>query len=198
MLIRTVMYETFVEIQRLVSELKEFALPTQNGLSVTNTSEEVLGKAPKKIERIVPDNGIVMKLLAKTHEEAIMELISKLKDSKAVKDLELCKKDVMAREAVVSTCIPGGIALPHAKTDGADRLISAIGISREGCPAVGMPNGKTHIFVLSLCPKSSAQPYLQFISRVAKILSKKENVEAIMNADTPERVRAIFLDKKSE
>ena len=48
--------------------------------------------------------------------------------------------------------------------------------------------------MLSLCPKTSAQPYLQFVAHVAKILARKENVEAIMDAKTPDQIREIFRE----
>ena len=193
MMIRAVMYETFVEIHNIIGELKEFALPKQNEFASEENETGKIGKAPTKVERVIPENGIIMDLHAQDHEGAILELIAKLGESNALKDIALCKEDVLKRESIVSTCMPGGIALPHAKTDGAEKLIAAVGISKKGCSSAGSQE-KTHIYVLSLCPKSSAQPYLQFVAHVAKILSRKENMEAILNAKTTEEIREIFLE----
>ncbi|MBR2440909.1 MAG: cation:proton antiporter [Lentisphaeria bacterium] len=198
MMIRAVMYETFVEIQKIIGDLKEFALPKQNEFAAEGNEAEKIGKAPAKVNRVIPENGIIMDLQAQTHEEAILELVEKLGTANAVKDVALCREDVLKRERIVSTCMPGGIALPHAKTDGAERLIAAVGISRKGCPSTSNPQEKTHIFVLSLCPKSSAQPYLQFVAHVAKILARKENMEAILNAKTAEQLREIFMENYSK
>ena len=194
MMIRAVMYETFVEIRRITSELKEFTLPEQNEFSVEGSEGNNIGKAPAKVNRVIPENGIILDLQAENHEAAILELIAKLGENRIIKDVELCKQDVLKRENIVSTCLPGGIALPHAKTDGAERLIAAVGISRKGCASTLKPDEKVHIYVLSLCPKTSAQPYLQFVAHVAKILARKENVEAIMNAKTPDQIREIFRE----
>lgn len=193
MMIRAVMYETFVEIRRITSELKEFTLPAHNEFSIENKEHEKIGKAPTKVNRVIPENGIIIDLQSPDHEGAILELIAKLSETNMLKDISLCKEDVLKRESIVSTCIPGGIALPHAKTEGTEKLIAAVGISKKGCTSSAKPNEKTHIYVLSLCPKTSAQPYLQFVAHVAKILARKENVEAILNAKTPEQIREIFL-----
>lgn len=193
MMIRAVMYETFVEIRRITSELKEFTLPAHNEFSIENKEHEKIGKAPTKVNRVIPENGIIIDLQSPDHEGAILELIAKLSETNMLKDISLCKEDVLKRESIVSTCIPGGIALPHAKTEGTEKLIAAVGISKKGCTSSAKPNEKTHIYVLSLCPKTSAQPYLQFVAHVAKILARKDNVEAILNAKTPEQIREIFL-----
>ena len=194
MMIRAVMYETFVEIRRITSELKEFTLPEQNEFTVEGSDGNKIGKAPAKVNRVIPENGIILDLQSEKHEDVILELVTKLGESSIIKNVELCKEDVLKRESIVSTCLPGGIALPHAKTDGAERLIAAVGISRKGCVSTLKPGEKVHIYVLSLCPKTSAQPYLQFVAHVAKILARKENVEAIMNAKTTDEIRDIFQD----
>ncbi|MBQ7402398.1 MAG: cation:proton antiporter [Lentisphaeria bacterium] len=198
MLIRTVMYETFVEIHKVIGDLKDFALPKQGEFSGEKAALEKIGKAPTKVNRVIQENAIIMDLQAEDHEEAILELIAKLSENcNALKDVALCREDVLKREAIISTCIPGGVALPHAKTEGAERLIAAVGISRKGCKTASNPQEKVHIYVLSLCPKTSAQPYLQFVAHVAKILARKENVEAILQAESAERVLEIFQEKYS-
>ena len=198
MMIRAVMYETFVEIRRITSDLKEFTLPEQHEFSMEESEQEKIGKAPAKVNRVIPENGIILDLQSENHKDAILELIAKLGENNALKDIELCKEDVLKRESIVSTCVPGGIALPHAKTEGAEKLIAAVGISRKGCASTLKPDEKVHIYVLSLCPKTSAQPYLQFVAHVAKILARKENVEAIMNAETPEQIREIFRESSAK
>ena len=198
MLIRAVMYETFVEIHKIIGDLKAFALPKNSEFSAQAAAQEKIGKAPAKVNRVIPENGIIMDLQSEDHEGAILELIAKLSETNGLKDVALCREDVLKREAIVSTCIPGGVALPHAKTEGAEKLIAAIGISRKGCTAAAAPQEKIHIYVLSLCPKTSAQPYLQFVAHVAKILARKEKVEAILQAETAEKVLEIFREDHSK
>ena len=65
-------------------------------------------------------------------ESAIKEIIEKLTGSHLLRDAKLCEDDVFKREKVFSTCIPGGIALPHARTAVVSRLLSTIAISRKG------------------------------------------------------------------
>ena len=110
-----------------------------------------------------------------------------------LKDAELCEKDVLEREAIMATTMPGGVALPHARTNGTQKLVAAIGISRNGCPVSDRENDPTHIFILSLCPKDATQPYLQFVAQVAGVLTDPEKVAEVLAATDANAVRDIFL-----
>ena len=83
--------------------------------------------------------------------------------------------------------------LPHARTDGTQKLVAAIGISRKGCPVGDRDSDPTHIFILSLCPKDATQPYLQFVAQVAGVLTNPEKVAEVLAASDVNAVRDIFL-----
>ena len=135
-----------------------------------------------------------MDLKAEDFSDAVKEIIRKLAQSHLLRDEMLCLADVLKRESVFSTCMPGGIAMPHARTNGVSRLISAIAVSRKG---IANADGTelTRIFVLTLSPEESGQPYLQYISHIGKLLIKAENTERIRQAQTPDELRNIFLGR---
>ena len=83
----------------------------------------------------------------------IQELTDLLDKNKRLTDRDKCLRDALEREATVSTCLPGGIALPHVRTDGVHELVAAIGIRREGYEFDTPDHSKTKIVVLSFCPK---------------------------------------------
>ena len=86
-----------------------------------------------------------------------------------------------------------GIALPHARTAGVKRLISAIAISRSGCASTGASAEATKVFVLSLSPLDAGQPYLQHMSHIGKLLMKKEFIDEVLAADNAAALRDLFL-----
>ncbi|MDD3885794.1 MAG: cation:proton antiporter [Victivallaceae bacterium] len=196
-LIKTVMYETFVEIRRAMTELKDFAAPrglesTLDGFGNSGVSKKRKTTVP--VEKIIPPDCVVTQLHAADPQEAIRELVGRLNAAGMLCDAQKCEADALAREAVMSTCIPGGIALPHARTDGVNRLVAAVGVSHNGCPSTGEQHGLTHIFVLSLCPKSAQQPYLEFVAHVAGALSKPEKVKAVLDSQDPAAIRHLFIE----
>ena len=195
-LIRTVMYETFVEIHHAMTTLKEFAAP--GGLEDAVAAPDAAAVNGKKkdmlrIDRVLSPDAIVFNLKAENTEDAIKELVERLMQNGALKDAELCEKDVLERESIMSTTMPGGVALPHARTEGTQKLVAAIGISRKGCPVADREDDPTRIFILSLCPKDATQPYLQFVAQVAGVLTNPEKVAEVLAASDANAVRDIFL-----
>lgn len=197
-LIRTVMYETFVEIYDAISTMKDFPIPAgglKKDVFCTSAALRPQTRAPMPVHigHIISQEGIVSDLKSQGREEIIHELIDALATAGLLRDTAVCERDVLARELVASTSMPGGIALPHARTEGADKLIAAVGISRHGCLFDEKGQEKTHIFVLSLCPKNSSQPYLQFIAHIADVLSSPENIEKLIHTSDSDQIRNIFI-----
>ena len=79
----------------------------------------------------------------------------------------------MAREALGSTAIGQGIAIPHGKTDSVNKLVGGIGISKEGINFDSLDGEPAHIFFLLLAPLDSAGPHLKALARISRILKDK-------------------------
>lgn len=194
-LIRMAMYETLVELHKNLEELKSMACPVGMNEDIIKGSEAPKKRVALDLDKIISPECVVNDLKATTHEDAIRELIQVLARSGRLLDIELCQRDVLTREAVVHTCIAGGIALPHARTNGVSELVTAIGISRDGCDTPTGDDSKTKIFVLSLCPKFAEEPYLQFVAHVAAVLGNEENIQALSASPEVEDIRRVFLRK---
>ncbi|NLF92565.1 MAG: PTS transporter subunit EIIA [Oligosphaeraceae bacterium] len=196
MLIKTAMYETFVELHKNLSELKKMASPVGMEEAILNgsaikTSQEVLN-----LPHIIPHNCVATSLKAKNSEDAIRELIRLLEQNGRLLDAETCIRDVLAREAVISTCIADGIALPHTRTTGVRELVAAIGISPEGCLHSDGSGAKIRIFVLSLCPKFAEEPYLQFVAHIAAVLSDENNLRILSGKADSAQIHQLFSTRK--
>lgn len=73
------------------------------------------------------------------------------------------------REALGSTGIGDGVAIPHGKVEGCEKISVAIGRSREGCDFNSMDGRKCHIFCLLLAPPGAAALHLTVLAHFARI-----------------------------
>ncbi len=206
-LIKTCMYETFVEIHDNLAKLKLLSLPgaldaaVAPGANADANAAALARQAAFEVDpaKIIPPECVVTELKGSTSSEAIAELIGTLGKAGKLINANLCLRDLMDRESVASTCISGGIALPHAKTDGVNDLVAAVGVSRSGCSdPYALSKEPVRIYILTLCPKQIPQPYLRFVALIASLLMDKATVQAILDAKTPEELRSIFLRKKGK
>ena len=196
LLIRTVMYETLVEINRGIAEMQSYVDPARFGKVVEVATDTKSLKTPLNLGRVIGPRNIILDLCAKTHDEALREMVMRLAEERLLTDRDTCLQDVLHREAIMSTCIAPGIALPHARTTGTEHLAAVVGISRKGIPATGGQEGTlTRIFVLSVCPKRKDQPYLQFVGLVASVLSGSGAIKTLLDADTEEDIRQFFIQR---
>jgi mannitol/fructose-specific phosphotransferase system IIA component (Ntr-type) len=148
-----------------------------------------------KMDKIISPECVVF-LDGKSKKEVISELVAVLHKEQRLADADKCLADVLAREEVVTTCMPGGIALPHGRSEGANDLVSAIGISKEGVMCDAPDGNLTHVFVLSICPKDANAPYLRYMAQVAKVLDTDGNIEAIRQMNNTSVIREMFVNKR--
>lgn len=194
-MVKAVIRETVADLHasinalKLLNSEKSFAnLLSQKDLPELKTNRRIISF----FDAIVPDGCIVVDYRPESYEEAIIGLIKVLNDGKHVKEPLLCIENVLANEAISSSCFPEGIALPHARTDGVDKLVSVIGISRTGFARNRGERAGIHIVILSLCPKHASEPYLQYVSHVAAVLAEGRYSGLLATCRTPDQVRSFF------
>ncbi len=194
--IRAIMFETIVALHQDLEALKKLAAPAEMQKEMIHNTEAFAPENKKQIrsmvEKGINKNCIIMALKAKDKEGVIRELIGAIAAQGLLLNQDQCIKDVLERESVVSTCFQNGIALPHGRTDGVDRLVAAIGIKKDGYSFDALDGNPSKIFVLCLSPKNSDGPHIEFIASVGTVLAKADNVEKILNAQTPEEVFSII------
>ncbi len=116
------------------------------------------------------ESCVIADLKGRTKEEVLTELVTALKASGAVSDVEETITVILEREKLGSTGIGEGIAIPHGKMKGIDSILCAFGRSKEGVDFDAVDNKPVHILFLLLAPDDSAGLHIQMLSRISRIL----------------------------
>ncbi len=108
-------------------------------------------------------------------EEIMRELVDALINAADVEKRHRNKliDALMAREALGSTAIGQGVAIPHAKLECVAKLIAAFGISKKGVDFDSLDGEPAHIFFLLVAPQDSAGPHLKALARISRLLKDK-------------------------
>lgn len=80
---------------------------------------------------------------------------------------------LIAREALGSTAIGQGIAIPHAKSDCVKKMVGCLGVSKSGINFDSLDGEPAHIFFLLIAPADSAGPHLKALARISRLLKDK-------------------------
>ena len=113
---------------------------------------------------------------AKKKDEALHELVQRLKKCPKIKDIESSKiySALKEREKLGSTGLGGGIAIPHAKIDGLNDFVLALAISQKGVQFDAIDNRKVHIFFVLLGPSNSPNEHLKMLSAISRTLRDED------------------------
>ena len=114
----------------------------------------------------------------------IRELVGLLVKSGAIKDKDVVKlvHTLLDREALGSTGIGQGVAIPHGKIDCVEALVGAVGISQAGVNFDSLDGELSHIFFLLVAPQDSAGPHLKALARISRLLKDKFFRDSLRNA----------------
>ena len=123
-----------------------------------------------KITEILAPEMVLPELKGSTKDQVLKELAQGL----AAKYPGIKLEDLIAvlseRERLGSTAIGDGIAIPHGKLRGANKIIGAFGRHREGVDFESLDGNPTHIFSVLVAPEDSASLHLKALARVSRLL----------------------------
>lgn len=123
----------------------------------------------------------IRELQGSTRREAIRELIAVVSETTGLGAATL-EQTVWAREAILSTGIGHGVALPHARVEGIQEPIVATGISDSGID-FDSPDGKpAHVIFLLLTPTDDSTAQLELLAEVSWLFANPNFLGMVLGA----------------
>jgi len=138
-----------------------------------------------RIVKYIRHECIIFPLEGASKTEVIRALARKV--STCVADLpeEEIFRVIEEREALGTTAIGGGIAIPHAKIVGLDELLVVAGISPEGVPFNSLDGKPVYVIFLLLAPEEATTSYLGLLAKIARLLKDRELIKRLSGARDP-------------
>lgn len=137
-----------------------------------------------KIGEFLCPKAVTTDLKGANKKEVIQEMVSLLVSAGAVEKKNKPKliETLLAREALGSTAIGQGVAIPHGKCDFISKMTAALGVSRKGVDFDSLDGEPAYIFFLLVAPTDSAGPHLKALAKISHLLKDKyfrENIKQI-------------------
>jgi PTS system nitrogen regulatory IIA component len=101
---------------------------------------------------------------------------------------------VLEREAVLSTGIGHGIAIPHAKVAAVGDLSLVCGSHPTGIDFDALDGAPVRLFFLLIGPESAAGQHVKALSRIARLVRREAVREALMQAETPAEFNQLLVE----
>ena len=136
-------------------------------------------------------------LTAHSKEELLRELVGVVTGSDRKEDREDVLRAVREREAVLSTGIGHGVAIPHGKSSAVDGLRMAAGRMAEPIEFDALDGQPVSLVFLLVGPESAAGPHIKALSRISRIVRRDDVRERLIAAQTPEEFLRALQDAEA-
>jgi len=123
-----------------------------------------------KLGDYVEKDLVLPNLTSGNKSEVLAELIAPLGVINPEMDTDQAVRVLLDRESLGTTGIGDGIAIPHGKLEGLDKVIVVVGRSLEGIDFDALDHKPCSIFFLVLAPEQAAGTHLRLLAQISRVL----------------------------
>jgi mannitol/fructose-specific phosphotransferase system IIA component (Ntr-type) len=147
-----------------------------------------------RMSEFVVRDAIIPSLVATTKEAVIRGMVESLRNAGQFPraDTEDIIRAILKRELLGSTGIGRGVAIPHTKHAGVDRLVGTLAVSHSGVAFESLDGEPVYIFVLLISPQDKPGDHLRALENVSRCLRDDAFIKALRAATTREEVCALL------
>ena len=151
-----------------------------------------------KIMDILVKDAVIVDLVSETKDDVLAEMALALAKAEPALDAERLLEVLTEREALQSTGIGEGVAIPHGKIPGLERLVASFARSSKGIDFDSIDGQLTKLFFLLVVPEHSGGHHLKALARISRFFRDSEFRESLASAKQVEDVFKAIQDEDSK
>lgn len=144
------------------------------------------------LSELFSGNNIKIGVEAAGKEALLDSIIADLDAKGFIKDRSQVIADVVDREKVMSTGIGNGVAIPHAYTDGVERLVAGFYRTEGEVDFEALDENRVDLFFIILGPKESRRNHIKVLAKISRLLNHSDFREDLRKAADTEAVLNVF------
>ncbi|MEW6365289.1 MAG: PTS sugar transporter subunit IIA [Acidobacteriota bacterium] len=149
-----------------------------------------------KLADFLGPDAVIPELQGRDPRSVLADLSAPIAEAEGLSTSELVE-GLLEREALGSTAVGDGVALPHARFAKLTRLTASFGRSRAGIPFGAADGEPVHLFFAIFTPEDLAGAHLKALAHVSRVLGNPAIREAALSAaDADEIYRALISNDR--
>jgi len=145
-----------------------------------------------RLSEIVPAEAVLLDLKPGSKEETIRTLAVAMASARKDVDAAKAVAAVMKREALSSTGLGSGVAIPHGRVEGLVRPAAALGRSTEGLDFRSLDGKPVHLVFLILSPPHDEGAHLHILEKISSLFLSDYLRDRLTTAATPEEILEVL------
>lgn len=150
-----------------------------------------------KIQDLLRKDVMLLDLQATEKTAVIEEMIQSLVEHGYVTDFETFKEGILAREALTSTGLGDGIAMPHSKNAAVKEATVLVAKSNKGVDYESLDGQPTDLFFMIAAPEGANDTHLAALAELSQYLMKDGFADKLRQVTSADQVIELF-DQVSE
>jgi nitrogen PTS system EIIA component len=102
---------------------------------------------------------------------------------------------LLEREKISTTAIGEGVAIPHGKLPGVERVLGVFARSPQGVDFASLDGGPTHLFFVLIAPENAAADHLKALARISRLLKDEAFRRRLMEGQTSQELFNIIAEE---
>lgn len=128
-----------------------------------------------RLSELLNPNAVTFRLQARTKREALVEMVDLLEAAHGFASQGEILNRVLAREAMMTTGIGNGVAIPHGKARSADRMAAACAVVPDGIDFESEDGSPVYLIALFVSPENAATAHVRVLANMSRLF-KEESV----------------------
>jgi PTS system nitrogen regulatory IIA component len=144
------------------------------------------------LSELLEPAAVTARLKATTKRDAVAELVALLEDAHGIDSQGEILDRVLRREAMMSTGIGNGVAIPHGKARAVDRMMAACGVSSSGVEFEASDGEPARLFILLVSPESVGTPHVKVLANISRLLKEETVRKSLREAESADAFLAVI------
>jgi PTS system nitrogen regulatory IIA component len=151
-----------------------------------------------KITDILTKDFVIDDLAGTDKESVLLEFTKFLEKKGAIKNKEVLLSALIEREKLGSTGIGENVAIPHAKLEEIDHMVTLFGRSIKGVEFESLDKKPVHFVCLVIAPSNSTGQHLKALARISRILKSSALRKSLKNAKDLGEIYSTLVNEDSK
>ena len=148
-----------------------------------------------KITDFLTEQTVIPTLASRDKNAALQEMAEGLVSYHRQLDKQKVLAVLLDREKISTTAIGEGVAIPHGKLPGVDRVMGMFARSPEGVDFASLDGGPTHLFFVLIAPENAAADHLKALARISRLLKDEAFRRRLMEGQTGQELFNIIAEE---
>lgn len=150
-----------------------------------------------RLSELLNSNAVTQRLKARTKREALVELVEVLESAHGFSSQGEILDRVMRREAMMTTGIGNGIAIPHGKARSVDRMAAACAVVADGIDFESEDGQPVYLIVMFVSPEQATTLHVRALANLSRLLKEESVRNGLRETRTSEEFLSTLLAAES-